>query len=99
MAYKINYSEEIENSLISITYYLENRWSVKVAQDFLITFLKKVESLSRNPKTGKKTQQNSEIRKTIITKHNILYYQVKDDTLLLLDIFFAKQNPEKNTFE
>jgi plasmid stabilization system protein ParE len=99
MAYKIIYSEEIRISLTSILYYLENRWSHKVAQDFFLIFLKKVENLSRSPNTGSKTGKNPDIRKTIITKHNILYYSVKNDRLELLDIFFAKRNPKKNTFE
>jgi len=99
MAYKIVVSGNAETALDSILYYLDNKWSKKTSDDFVTIFIKKIAELSLNPKIGKKTDLDESIRKIVITKHNILYYQVISDEIYLLDIIFAKQNPDKNKYE
>jgi plasmid stabilization system protein ParE len=99
VAYKIIISQKVYAALNSTVLYLENKWSGKVATEFLSVFYKKVDQLSNNPNSGIRTEKNPAIRKKIITKHNILYYRVVGKEVRLLKIVFAKQNPEKNTFE
>jgi hypothetical protein len=38
------------------------------------------------------------IRSILLTKHNRLFYRIKDETIELLNIFDTRQNPEKQPF-
>lgn len=99
MAYKVVVSDNVDLALNSIVYHLETKWSKKIAENFIVIFYKIIEQLSRNPYIGIKTEKDPLTRKKIITKHNVLYYEIIGEEIHLLNIFFAKQNPEKNTFE
>ena len=99
MAYKVIISDEVFNSLNSVTAYLEARWSKRVAQNFLLTFYEKVDAIIKHPNIGKRTIKNPAIRKLLITKHNMLYYEVSGSTIHLLTIFFTIQDPGKNKME
>ena len=99
MAYQIIISAEVFNSLNAVLLYLETKWSEKVAKNFLTTFYKKVDALAINPNIGKRTIKNPSIRKILITKHNMLYYEVVGNTIVLLSIFYTSQHPAKNKIE
>ncbi len=70
-----------------------------MAEEFLIKFYKSINIIAFNPKVGMKTTKDMNIRKYIITKHNTLYYQIENNRVELLAIFFNKNNPIKNIFE
>lgn len=99
MALEIVYSKKLKISLDLILAYLENKWSSNVAKNFLGIFTERVESLSNFPNSGIRTNNDASIRKIVITKHNVLYYELKNNQLLQLNIFSAKQNPAKNKYE
>lgn len=99
MAYEVIFSEEIFEKLNTIIYYLETNWSKHVAEAFLMTFYSRIDNLAYNPKAGMQTKKNSAIRKFIITKHNTLYYEIFENRIELLTIFFNSQNPDKNKYE
>ena len=99
MAYQIIIADEVFTALNSIIFYLENKFSKKVAAHFLLIFYKKAESLSDNPNLGRKISEHATIRRILITKHNLLYYEVVGNQIHLLSIFFTVQNPKKNKFE
>ena len=99
MAYEIIISNEVFSALNAVVLYLEKRWSKKVAENFLFIFYDKVNAIANNPNIGRKTNKDSDIRKILITKHNMLYYEVSGNRIELLTIFFTIQDPLKNKFE
>jgi plasmid stabilization system protein ParE len=99
MAYQIIISDEVFDSLNSIVLYLETKWSKKIAKNFLLIFYEKVDALAIRPNIGKRTIKNPAIRKILITKHNMLYYEVTDNSIELLSIFYTVQDPAKNKME
>jgi plasmid stabilization system protein ParE len=99
MAYEVIFSDEIFEKLNAIVYYLENNWSKEVAEAFLKTFYRRIDNLAYNPKAGMQTLKNPSIRKFVITKHNTLYYEIFENRIELLTIFFNAQNPNKNKLE
>ncbi len=99
MAYQVIISDEVFSALNAVVLYLENKWSKKDAENFLLTFYDKVDTIAKNPSIGRKTSKNPTIRKVLITKHNILYYEVTGNQIALLTIFFTVQNPDKNKLE
>ena len=99
MAYEVIISDEVFNTLNSIVLYLEKRWSKKVAENFLNTFYEKVDAITTNPNIGRRSAREPSIRKILITKHNMLYYEINSNRIELLTIFFTAQDPSKNIFE
>ena len=99
MAYEIIISDEVFSALNAIVLYLEKEWSKKVATNFLLIFYDTVDSIANNPKIGRKTIKNPSIRKILVTKHNMLYFEVAGNRIELLTIFFTAQNPAKNKLE
>ncbi len=99
MAYEVIISTDVLKSLDAVVFYLERKWSANVAKKFLRTFYKKVDAIAINPAIGRKCLRYSSIRKAYITKHNILYYELIEDRIELLQIFDSRQNPAKNIFE
>ncbi len=99
MAYEVIFSEEIFERLNSIIFYLENNWSKEVAEAFLKKFYSIIDNLANDPKAGMQTLKKSSIRKFVITKHNTLYYEISENRIELLTIFFNVQNPNKNKLE
>lgn len=99
MAYQIIISNEVFDALNSIVFYLEKKWSKKVAENFLHTFYEKIDSIGSNPNIGRKSGRAFSIRKILITKHNLLYYEINGNSIHLLAIFYTAQNPSKNIFE
>jgi plasmid stabilization system protein ParE len=99
MAYEVIFSEEVFEKLNHIIFYLETNWTKEVAQNFLLTFYDCIDKLAFNPKAGTQTLKDPTIRKFVITKHNTLYYQINNNKIELLTIFFNVQNPNKNKYE
>ena len=101
MAYEVIISGDVLKMLDSIVFYLENNWSKKIAKKFLINFYAKVDALVSNPAINPKSSKSksTSIRKMLITKHNMLYYEVHDNTIELLQLFDTRQSPAKNKFE
>ena len=99
MAYKVIFSRDVLNGLEAIIFYLERNWSKAIAQKFLLRFYEKVDTIAINPATGRKSSRHSSIRKMLITKHNMLYFEVFTDHIEILQIFDTRHNPVKNKFE
>jgi plasmid stabilization system protein ParE len=99
MAYEVIISTDVLKSLDAVIFYLERRWSENVAKKFLLTFYKKVDAIALNPTISRSSSRYPAIRKIFITKHNILYYEVFEERIELLQIFDSRQNPQKNIFE
>ena len=90
-----NYLRRI-NSLII---YLQVRWNEKVVDEFKEVVLKKLILIKENPLIGSYTS-DPKVRHILVTKHNLLYYQIKaDNKILFLDLFDTRQNPSKNKYK
>ncbi len=66
--------------------YLENKWSIKVADHFGFTFFSRIEEIKQNPKIGRPSLKDKNIRSIIITKHNRLYYTFDNQQIILASL-------------
>ena len=99
MAYEVIISTDVLRTLDAIVFYLERNWSKKIAEKFLLTFYETVDAIAKNPAISRRSSKYPTIRKILVTRHNMLYYEVIHDRIELLQIFDTRQNPEKNKFE
>lgn len=99
MAYKIRWTLNALEDYKRVINYLVMDWSVNIAIDFEAILNKKLTNLSYNPSIGIASQKKPIVRSILITKHNRLYYQIVKDSIVLLNLFDTRQNPEKNIYK
>lgn len=97
--YQIIYSREVVDRLVDVLDYLEHKWTMKVADHFAFTFFSRIEELKQNPKIGRLSLKDKNIRSIIITRHNQLYYKYNDQNITLASLIDTRQHPSKNKFE
>ena len=98
MARKVIYKKRFNNKLIKLLEYLDKKWNYKVAEDFLKTFDKRIDTLKKQPFVGKPSVKKPGIRAILITKHNRLYYKFSNDTIIVLNMYDTRSNPKKNPY-
>ncbi len=98
MAYKISWTDNALEDYQRIVEYLIKKWSFTDAANFESIVNKKLANLSGQPFMGIPSQEKHSLRSILLTKHNRLFYRIKDETIELLNIFDTRQDPEKNPF-
>ncbi len=91
MAYKIIWTETSVADLKKIIDYLKTNWSVKVARNFQEKLQIRLKIISENPISGP-VRDTPNIRKILITKHNYLFYTIKDKEIIINMIFDTRQD-------
>lgn len=98
MAYQIIVKKRFTNNLQKVLVYLEKEWSHKVAVDFLIKIDRRIELLTKQPHVGALSSKVKDVRGLLVTRHNRLYYTIKDDKVIILNMYDTRMNPKKNPY-
>lgn len=98
MAYKIIWAPKAINTFENVIDYLHNHWTDKQIKYFVERTEKTIHLLSNNPYLFKGSEKEN-LHEVVITKHNILLYQIteKGRTIELLAFFDTRQNPKKKS--
>ena len=99
MANKIKQSKLFVKKVAKLLEYLEKIWGKKVADEFKRNLDKKMLRLIDVPNVGKNSTKVYDVQWILITKHNKLYYQVKEEIIYIITLFDTRQNPKKNRYE
>ncbi len=84
--------------MIKLLYYLEADWGKTVADRFANKLEKRLDDLSGQPFTGIESDTFRNVRSILITKHNRLYYRIKETTIEVINLYDTRMNPEKNIY-
>ena len=95
MAKEIILTPLAKSNIDSIVNYLISDWSVKVANHFLFRLEKVFALLSESPEIYGIVNKNKGIRRSIVTKHNTLYFIETSENIKVLSVFDSRQNPDK----
>ena len=98
MAYQIIVKKRFTNKVRKVLAYLEKEWSHKVAVDFLLKIDRRIELLTRQPAIGAPSTKIKDVRGLLITRHNRMYYKIKDDKVIILNMYDTRMNPKKNPY-
>ena len=93
--YKIFWTAEALKNLRQIIKYLEENWSEKEIKSFVRKLDKRLNLISVNPKLFAKTEVKKNVRKSVLTKHTVIYYLFEDELVKILTIFDPRQHPSK----
>jgi plasmid stabilization system protein ParE len=98
MVKTIVWNRRASNSFNSIIEYLQQEWGERVTKNFVIRTYQILEFLIEHPEMGSLENHEKQIRGFVITKHNILFYRIEENRIVLLDFFDTRQHPHKKAF-
>lgn len=95
MGFEIIWSPKADQNFAAIINYLEINWTKKEIKNFIIRTNSVLLLLSESPNLYKSSSSRKQIREVVLTKHNILIYQIEKETVKILAIFDTRQHPLK----
>jgi plasmid stabilization system protein ParE len=99
MAGKYKISKRFKVKVTKTYEYLLNEWGLSVADAFFDRLVDKISTLQKYPFICKVTNKRFKIRRILLEKHNIIYYRIDGDTIVLVDLLNSKQNPKRNPYD
>ncbi|MEP7255058.1 MAG: type II toxin-antitoxin system RelE/ParE family toxin [Ferruginibacter sp.] len=98
MAYQIVVRKRFTNRVQKVLAYLEKEWSHKVASEFLLKIDRRIDLLTKQPYIGVLSAKVKDIRGLLITRHNRLYYKIKNNKVIILNMYDTRKKPKKNPY-
>ena len=93
--YKIQWTERATFDLQNIIDYLLYKWTEREVKNFVRKLDKRLELISVNPRLFPKTSKRRNVRRSVLTKHTIIYYETSTDTIRIVTLFDPRQDPKK----
>jgi plasmid stabilization system protein ParE len=90
----VKWSSFADEDFAKLLEYLNQKWNVKVCNDFIIKLDYCINHIQKNPTQFPIINNNLQIRKCVITKHNSVYYRETDIRIELLRIYDTRQNTD-----
>lgn len=82
-------------TLDEITEYIKNEFGNLIAEKYYFDVLKTVEDIGINPELFPIYQYKTEVRKAVINKKTILYYQIQEENINLLAFYDVRRGIHK----
>ena len=75
--------------------YLEQEWSIKVRDEFLSKLKKKINQISRQPRSCIKSKDFHNLYKCIVSKQTSFFYRIKSNEIEIITLIDNRQEPDK----
>ncbi len=98
MAYQVIIKKRFTNKVQKVLAWLNKEWSAKVASEFLEKIDYRIGLLAKQPYAGAPSAKVKDIRGLLITRHNKMYYKVKGDKVIILNMYDTRINPKKKSY-
>jgi plasmid stabilization system protein ParE len=95
MEYEVIINKRFAAKLTKVLEYLENEWSKEVAFAFLAKVYSRIYALQTHPYIGSLTSMQN-VRSTLITKHNRMYYKVLDNKIIILNLYDTRSKKNRS---
>lgn len=92
---KIVWTKTSELTLDEIIEYIKNKFGNLVAEKYYFDVLKTIEDVGIEPELFPIYQDKAEVRKAVINKKTILYYQIKEEKINLLAFYDVRRGIHK----
>jgi plasmid stabilization system protein ParE len=93
--YRIQWTERATFDLQNIIDYLLYKWTEKEVRNFARKLDKRLELISINPRLFPTTNKRKNVRRSVLTKHTVIYYETSTDTIKIVTLFDPRQDPNK----
>ncbi len=81
--------------LENVSLYLITSFGLKVLENFLALYEAKIAVIAEHPERYPIINNKLKLRKTVLTKHNIILYRELPDKVEIISIFDTRQDPDK----
>lgn len=98
MTRAVIWSPDSEKDIEIILDYLAAKWNHRVVAAFLTKIENTIQFIQEDPHIFPIIHKKLQIRKSVLTKHNTLYYREKHNKIEIIRIFDSRQNPSKLQF-
>ena len=98
MAKNVIWSPAAEKDLEAVLDYLQSKWSDQILNRFINKIDDNIGLIIGDPKIFPLINERLKIRKSVITKHNTLYYRESSKSIQIVRLFDSRQDPKKLTF-
>ena len=95
MALTVYWTKRADKKLSSITDYLNREWGEVVVKNFVKILDEFLDILSEFPEIGSIENPHKNIRGFVVVKQLTLFYRMKKDKIIILNLFDNRQNPKK----
>jgi len=93
--YRLFWSDRALEDLQKIIDYLDEKWTQKEIRNFVKRLDKRLELISTNPRLFPKTVRRKNVRRSVLTKHTVIYYETAESTVTIVTLFDPRQHPRK----
>jgi plasmid stabilization system protein ParE len=98
MTREVIWSPASERDFEAILEYLQIKWSRRVISKFINKVDDNIGLILEDPKIFPVINEELQIRKSVITKQNSLYYREINQKIEIVRLFDTRQDPRKLTF-
>lgn len=96
--YKLRWSDRATSDLQNIIDYLKYKWTDKEVKNFVRRLDKRLELITINPRLFPNTNKRKSVRRSVLTKHTVIYYETSNDLVSIVTLFDPRQDPKKLRF-
>lgn len=91
------WTKRAKQDYLEVLEYLHENWGIKEVGDFVSKTNDTINTIVTNPKAFVGSTKRKNVHKGFVTKHNSLFYQVKQrkKAIVLLTFWDNRQNPQK----
>ena len=93
--YKLMWSDRALADLKNTIDYLTETWTSKEIRNFAQRLEKRLNLISDNPTLFPQTTRRKNVRKSVLTKHTVIYYKAKSNVVTIVALFDPRQNPKR----
>jgi plasmid stabilization system protein ParE len=93
--YRIFWSDEATRNLDDILDYLNSRWTERETSNFKIQLSKQLDVITKFPYMFPSSEQNPRLRKAVMSKQTIIFYEVKEEIVNIAYLFNSRQDPNQ----
>jgi len=95
MAKQVILAPIAEQDYENVLDYLFNKFGLTVMSNFIQRMEKVCELISIDPEIYPYLDKVKQIRKCVVTKHNVIYFKEYETTIRIITVFDTRQNPDK----
>jgi plasmid stabilization system protein ParE len=93
--YRLFWSDRALEDLQKIIDYLDEKWTQKEIRNFVKRLDKRLDLISANPRLFPKTARRKNVRRSVLTKHTVIYYETTESDVTIVTLFDPRQHPKK----
>lgn len=92
---KVYLSPLTEKKIELLLEYLEQEWSIKSRNEFLLKLKNKIQQISRHPESCIKSKDFPHLYKCVVSKQTSFYYRIKSKEIEIITLIDNRQDPVK----